>query len=60
MQTGRPADPCLVVCGRFCVRRKMDKENDFVRYFYKKYKGRVALGVGYNENLTEIFSKKYR
>lgn len=33
----------------------MDPERDFVKYFYKKYKGRVLIGVGYDQNLSEIF-----
>jgi len=26
-----------------------------VTYFYKKYEGRVAIGVGYDQNLSEIY-----
>jgi len=26
----------------------------YVRYFYEKYQGRVAIGVGYSEDLSEI------
>ena len=33
----------------------MDQEHDYVNYFYKKYEGRVAIGVGYDQNLSEIF-----
>jgi len=28
---------------------------DYVRYFYNKYQGRVAIGVGYTEALAEIY-----
>ena len=33
----------------------MSKANDYVNHFYRKYQGRIAIGVGYNENLTEIY-----
>jgi len=33
----------------------MDKESEFVDYFYQKHQGRIALGVGYNQNMSEIF-----
>lgn len=33
----------------------MNQERDYVKYFYKKYEGRVALGVGYDQNLSEIY-----
>ncbi|MBL7180175.1 MAG: hypothetical protein ABIK98_08320 [Pseudomonadota bacterium] len=33
----------------------MDKEYDYVDHLYKKYQGRVAIGVGYNQNLSEIY-----
>ena len=33
----------------------MDQEHDYVKYFYKKYEGRVAIGVGYSQNLSEIY-----
>ena len=33
----------------------MAPENDYVEYFYKKYEGRVAIGVGYDQNLSEIY-----
>jgi len=33
----------------------MSRENDYVNYFYEKYEGRVAIGVGYDQNLTEIY-----
>jgi len=33
----------------------MDQEHNYVKYFYKKYEGRVAIGVGYNQNLSEIY-----
>jgi hypothetical protein len=33
----------------------MNKENQYVEYFYEKYRGRVAISVGYGPNLTEIF-----
>lgn len=41
--------------GGLCGRNKMDKENDYVDYFYEKYQGRVAIGVGYNQHFSEIF-----
>lgn len=31
------------------------KALDYVNHFYRKYRGRVAIGVGYNENLSEIY-----
>jgi hypothetical protein len=33
----------------------MNPERDFVKYFYETYKGRVLIGVGYDQNLSEIF-----
>jgi hypothetical protein len=33
----------------------MDNENDYVDYFYDKYEGRVAIGVGYTNEFSEIF-----
>ena len=33
----------------------MNHENDYVNYFYGKYEGRVAIGVGYDQNLSEIY-----
>ena len=33
----------------------MAPENDYVEYFYEKYEGRVAIGVGYDQNLSEIY-----
>jgi hypothetical protein len=33
----------------------MTKEHDYVGHFTKKYPGRVAIGVGYNEDLTDIY-----
>jgi hypothetical protein len=33
----------------------MNQENDYVNYFYEKYEGRVAIGVGYAPNLSEIY-----
>lgn len=33
----------------------MNQEHDYVDYFYEKYKGRVAIGVGYDPNLSEIY-----
>ena len=35
------------------------RENRFVDYFYKKYKGRVAIGVGYAQGMMEIFPFVY-
>ena len=37
----------------------MDPENDYVNYFYEKYEGRLALGVGYDQNLSEIYPFVY-
>jgi hypothetical protein len=33
----------------------MDKEDTFVNYFYDRYRGRVAIGVGLGQDLKEIF-----
>ena len=33
----------------------MNQEERYVDFFYRKYPGRLALGVGYDESLTEIF-----
>jgi hypothetical protein len=33
----------------------MGRETEYVNYFYGKYHGRVAIGVGYNQDLSEIF-----
>ena len=33
----------------------MDQEHDYVSFFYNKYEGRVAIGVGYDQNLSEIY-----
>ena len=33
----------------------MSQENDYVNYFYEKYEGRVAIGVGYADDLSEIY-----
>lgn len=33
----------------------MGNEKDYVDYFYEKYPGRVAIGVGYGQDLTEIY-----
>lgn len=33
----------------------MCQERDYVNYFYEKYEGRVAIGVGYNQDLSEIY-----
>ena len=33
----------------------MNPEQDYVDYFYEKYEGRVAIGVGYDQSLTEIY-----
>jgi hypothetical protein len=30
-------------------------ENDYVSHFYENYEGRVALGVGYDQNISEIY-----
>lgn len=38
----------------------MKIENDYVDYFYKKYQGRVAIGVGYNQDITEIYPLVYQ
>jgi hypothetical protein len=31
------------------------QEDFYVDYFYDKYKGRVAIGVGFGKNLSEIY-----
>jgi hypothetical protein len=33
----------------------MYQEYDYVNYFYEKYESRVAIGVGYNQDLSEIY-----
>jgi hypothetical protein len=33
----------------------MNQEHDYVNYFYQKYAGRVAIGVGYGPDLSEIY-----
>ena len=33
----------------------MSQENDYVNYFYDRYEGRVAIGVGYADDLSEIY-----
>ncbi len=33
----------------------MDAEHDYVNFFYNKFEGRVAIGVGYDQNLSEIY-----
>ena len=33
----------------------MYQEHQYVNFFYKKYEGRVAIGVGYNQDLSEIY-----
>jgi len=33
----------------------MNQEQDYVDYFYDKYRGRVAFGVGYDQDLSEIY-----
>jgi hypothetical protein len=33
----------------------MNGEHDYVNHFYEKYEGRVAIGVGYNQDLSEIY-----
>lgn len=31
------------------------KTNEFVSYFYERYQGRIAIGVGYTQNMSEIY-----
>jgi hypothetical protein len=33
----------------------MTAAENYIHFFYEKYIGRVAIGVGYNENLSQIF-----
>ena len=33
----------------------MNQEDEYVKYFYEKYEGRVAIGVGYDQNFSEIY-----
>lgn len=33
----------------------LNKESGYVNYFYGKYQGRLSLGVGYDQSLSEIF-----
>ena len=37
----------------------MNQEENYVNYFYEKYEGRVAIGVGYDQNLSEIYPFVY-
>lgn len=37
----------------------MNQEHDYVNYFYEKYEGRVAIGVGYDQNLSDIYPFVY-
>jgi ribosomal protein S18 acetylase RimI-like enzyme len=34
---------------------QMTTAEDYIRFFSEKYLGRVAIGVGYNEDLSQIF-----
>lgn len=38
----------------------MDQEKAYVDYFYDTYKGRVSIGVGYNNQINEIFPLVYQ
>ena len=33
----------------------MSNVNDYINYFYEKYHGRVAISVGYNQDLSEVY-----
>ena len=33
----------------------MNHENDYVNHFYSRYEGRVAIGVGFGQDLSEIY-----
>ena len=33
----------------------MNPEHDYVSFFYSKFEGRVAIGVGYDQNFAEIY-----
>ena len=33
----------------------MQPEKNYVKFFYDKFEGRVAIGVGYDQNLSEIY-----
>jgi len=33
----------------------VSKESDYVKYFYDKFDGRVAISVGYNTDLSEVY-----
>ncbi|MFA6009219.1 MAG: hypothetical protein WC799_04485 [Desulfobacteraceae bacterium] len=33
----------------------MDQEQGYVHYLYEKYQGRIAIGVGYDTEMEEIF-----
>ena len=33
----------------------MPQEHHYVNFFYEKYEGRVAIEVGYNQDLSEIY-----
>ncbi len=33
----------------------MKKEHNYVAHLYNKYRGRIPIGVGYDQKLSEIF-----
>lgn len=37
----------------------LDQEQGYVRYLYERYQGRIAIGVGYDMDLVEIFPFVY-
>jgi hypothetical protein len=37
----------------------MDQEMGYVRYLYERHHGRIAIGVGYDMNLDEIYPLVY-
>lgn len=37
----------------------MEQERRFVRYLYDRFKGRIAIGVGYDADMSEIYPFVY-
>lgn len=51
----RRVDPSLTEFRPKAGQADAGKEFEYVDYFYGKYQGRVALGVGYDQNFSEIY-----
>lgn len=50
-----PTDECLTAFRPGKQTRGLSRASEYVNYFYKKYQGRVALGVGYDHNFSQIY-----